>query len=125
MKANRELLEDHSERCGARLRELKSYINELKAKTAEYGTDPIHFKEDLAEAEHNVKYYEGEIARCKGELKGLPAGAGPARAGADSILPRTAKQGVGSVVLSSISFAVGALLGSKLKSGRGGKGGAG
>ncbi|MDT4895180.1 MAG: hypothetical protein QOH25_257 [Acidobacteriota bacterium] len=114
MKDNREMLEDQLENFETQLRSLNSYLKELKDKTAEHGTDRAQFEEDLIEAENNVKYYEGEIARLKKEVGKSDQGAGT-RTVADSILPRTAKQGIGSFVLSAISFVSGALLGSKLK----------
>ena len=117
MDENREMLEDHLERYEAQLRSLNSFLKELKDKTAEHGTDKAHFEEDLIEAEHNVTFYEGEIARLKKELGGSYKGAGT-RTVPDSVLPRTAKQGVGSFVISAISFVSGALLGSKLKARR-------
>jgi peptidoglycan hydrolase CwlO-like protein len=120
MNDNREILEDRLERYEAQLQGLKSYLKELKDKTAEHGTDKAQFEEDLIEAEHNVKYYEAERARLKKELGKSDEGAYP-RNVADSILPRTVKQGVGSFVLSAISFVSGALLGSKLKARRGSK----
>lgn len=120
MNDNREILEDRLERYEAQLQSLKSYLKELKDKTAEHGTDKAQFEEDLIEAEHNVKYYEDERARLKKALGKSAEGAYP-RNVADSILPRTMKQGVGSFVLSAISFVSGALLGSKLKARRGNK----
>jgi uncharacterized protein len=47
---------------------LNSYVRELKDTTDKHGTGREHFEVDLMEAEHNIKYYEGEIAR----LRGLP-----------------------------------------------------
>jgi hypothetical protein len=117
MKANREILEDHLERYEKQLASLNSYIKELKDMTARHSTEKEHFGEDLMEAEHNVKYYEDEIARIKKEIKNLPYGQGRK----DSILPRTAKQCINSAIISSISFVAGAVLGSRLKSRKGGK----
>lgn len=117
MKANREMLEDQLDRYQRQLSGLKSFMKELKAMTDRHGTEKEHFHEDLIEAEHNIKFYEGEIARLKKEIDKSPSGQG----GKDSILPRTAKQGIGSAILSSISFLAGAVLGSKLKSKKGGK----
>ena len=114
MKVNREMLEDQAERYEAQLRSLRSFIKELNDRVAEYGTDRAQFEEDLLEAEHNIKFYEGEIARVKqemGESDKAPRASDPA----DSILPRTAKQGIGSLILSLISFAAGTLLGSRMK----------
>lgn len=130
MNASREMLEGQSERYEDKLREINSYIKELKGKTAEHGTDAGHFEEDLLEAEHNVEFYEGEIARIKGQLKNLPRTAGAqtgsaADAGAGALLPRAISGGVGSLILSSLTFAAGAYLGLRLKSRAGGPEGSG
>jgi chromosome segregation ATPase len=114
MKPNRELLEDQLEEHEEQLRELTSYLKELKNKTAELGTDSSQFEEDLTETENDVKYYEGEVARLQTEL-GRLGKAAPARTAVDTVLPHTLKQGMGSLLLSSISFAAGMLLGSMLK----------
>lgn len=37
------------------------------------------------------------------------------------MLPRTGKQGIGAITISSVSLLVGVLIGSRLKSGKGGK----
>jgi len=69
MKADHEMLEAHLKDYEGQLRSLTSYVKELKGKAAEHGTEKEHFEGDLTEAEHNIKYYEGEIARIK-ELMG-------------------------------------------------------
>ncbi len=115
MKLSREMLEDHLEKYEGQLRGLKSYVRELKDMTARHETESEHFESDLLEAEHNVKYYEGEIARIKKEIGGYGKEGRP-KTTTDSILPRTAKQGIGSFVISSVSFITGALVASKLKS---------
>lgn len=118
MKASRDMLEDQLQDYEKELASLSSYVKELKDMTARHGTAKEHFEGDVAEAEHNARYYEGEITRLKQEL-GKSANEGRPQAEADTILPRTKKQGLGSLIISSISFAAGALLGSKLKSRRG------
>jgi hypothetical protein len=120
MNANRDMLENQLEKYEAQLKSLKSYIKELNDMTAKYGTDREQFEVDLAEAENDAGYYEGEIARVKKELGGLDKAPGTG-GGADTVLPHTAKQGVGSLLFSSIGFVVGALLGSRLKSRRSGQ----
>jgi hypothetical protein len=120
MKANRETLEDQLEKSETELKGLKCYIKELNSKAAELGTDRAQFEEELHEAEHNVKYYEDEVARVKKEIGGLDkatrTGNGP-----DTVLPHTVKQGIGTFILSAISFVAGGFLGSKLKARKGGK----
>ena len=114
MKASRALLEAELMQYESQLKGLKSFVKELKARTAEHGTEREHFEADLIEAEHNIKYYEDAIGRIKGEIGKSPKSERPK--GADTILPRTARQGIGSFVFSSVSFVAGAILGSKLKS---------
>lgn len=117
MKSSREILNEQLARYEKQLGGIKSYITELKDMTAKHGTEREYFAEDLAEAEHNVMYYEGEIARIKKEVGESPrARSTPAATGA--ILPQTAKQGLGSFIFSSIGFVAGVLLGARLKSRR-------
>jgi septal ring factor EnvC (AmiA/AmiB activator) len=114
MKPSRELLRAQLERYETELKGFKSYLKELNDMTARHSTDRAHFEEDLIEAENNVKYYEGEVAEIKKEIGDYDKSS--SRQGApDSVLPRTVKQGIGSFVLSSVSFVAGALLGSKMK----------
>jgi uncharacterized protein len=75
MKANHEMLEELSKDYEGQLRGLKSYVKELKDKTAEHGTQREHFEEDLMEAEHNIKHYEAEIARIRELIEKEPDGA--------------------------------------------------
>ena len=117
MKVSREILEDQQERYETQLSSLYSYVKELTEMTAKYGTDPAQYEEDMWEAKHNIEYYEGEIARVKDELRECGAEA-PAKGEPDNLLPRTVKQGLGSLIFSSISFVAGLILGSRLKSGR-------
>lgn len=120
MKPNKALLEDQLENCEGELKGLSSYVQELKTTTAKLGTDPAQFEDDLVEAEQNIGFYQGEIAQIKEEI-GEPAKPSPTEPGPGTILPQTAKQGIGSIVFSSISFILGALLGSRLKSRKGDK----
>lgn len=120
MKVNRAILEGQLERYETQLRSTSSFIKELNDRVAEHGTDRAQVEEDLIEAENNVKYYEGEVEWIKKEL-GETDKASPAPKAADSILPRTAKQGLGSLILSAIGFAAGALLGSRMKARQAGK----
>ncbi|HEV2708376.1 MAG TPA: DUF1508 domain-containing protein [Pyrinomonadaceae bacterium] len=55
------------------LKELYSYVQALKDRTTEHGTEAEHFEGDLIEAEHNIKYYEDEVARLKEQLEKEPA----------------------------------------------------
>ncbi len=113
MKAKRDVLEDQMQEYEQEVIGLKSFIKELSDTAAKYGTEKSEYEIDLIEAEHNVKYYEAEIARIRKELGGLRGG-GHYQAG--TILPRTARQGVGSFVFTAIGFIAGAVLGSMLKS---------
>ena len=65
MSDNRETLEDQLEKYEAQLRGLNSYIKELNDRTAEHGTDREHFEGDLVGAQHNINYYQGEVARIR------------------------------------------------------------
>jgi prefoldin subunit 5 len=113
------MLEDQLETYEEQLSSLTSYLKELKNTTAELGTDSSQFEEDLMETENNVKYYGGEVARIKTEIGKLDKAApAPARSAVDTVLPHTFKQGMGSLLLSSISFAAGILLGSMLNARR-------
>lgn len=73
MKADQEMLEAQLREYEGQLRSLTSYVNELKDRAAEHGTEKEHFEVDLTEAEHNIQFYEGEIARLR-ELSGEGAG---------------------------------------------------
>jgi uncharacterized protein YegP (UPF0339 family) len=75
MKADHETLEDRLRNYEEELRGSRSYVKELKDRTAEHGTQSEHFAVDLAEAEHNIKYYEGEIAQIKELIEKEPEGA--------------------------------------------------
>lgn len=119
MKPSREMLEQQLERYREKLNCLNSYIQELNNMTVKHGTERENFEADLMEAECNVKYYQDEIARINQEIVKLPE-AELGQTGADTILPHTAKQIIGSFIFSSISFGAGILLGSRLKSRRSG-----
>jgi hypothetical protein len=113
MKPDRATLERQLYTNEQKLTALQSYLNELSAMTIKHGTEREHFAEDLQETEHNITYYEGEIARIKQELGRSPK---KSSAVADSILPKTPKQGVGSLLFSSIGFVAGAIFGVTMKS---------
>ena len=116
MKTNREMLQAHLEMHEEQLRSLSSYLAELKNTASKLGTDSTQFEEDLMETESNIKYYGSEVARIKTELGKLEKAApASAPAAVDTVLPHTLKQGIGSLLLSSISFAAGMLLCSMLK----------
>lgn len=117
MEDSREIMEEQLETTEQKLRETTSFLKELKARTAEYGTDEEHYGHDMVEAEHNVKYYESEVARIKKALGSSSQGTG-GQAGASALLPQTMKQGIGSFIIASLSFVGGALLGANLKSRR-------
>jgi hypothetical protein len=117
MNVTRDTLEDQLQNYETQLSGLKSFIRELKARTAEHGTEREHFETDLFEAEHNIQFYESEVARLKAEIaehggKPTPSPNGPGT-------PRTAKKGVGALVIGLLAGALVAV-GIK-KSRRGGK----
>jgi uncharacterized protein YegP (UPF0339 family) len=74
MKANYEMLEVKLKNYEGQLKGLHSYIKELKDKTAEHGTQSEYYGEDLMEAEHNVEFYEGELARIRELIAEEPEG---------------------------------------------------
>jgi hypothetical protein len=117
MHTNHEILEKQLETYEEELRGLRSYVQELKTTCDHCGTPKEVCASDLTKATNNIAYYEGEIARIKKEL-GTVAKVGPL---AGTLLPQTRNQGIGAAILSSISFVAGALLGSRLKSGKGDK----
>jgi chromosome segregation ATPase len=120
MSISRDVLEDHLQEYEMQLKCLKSYLKELNHMTDRHGTEREHFENDLFEAEHNIKYYEGEVARLKGEISALGKSSGTGKSRATALLPQTMEQGVGYLVLSMIGFGIGMLLGSKMNSGHGG-----
>ena len=120
MNTNRDMLENQLEKYEAQLKSLNSYIKELNDMTAKNSTGREQFETDLLEAENNADYYEGEIAQVKKELRALDKAPATGH-GAGMVLPHTVKQGVGSLLFSSIGFVAGALFGSKLKSRRSGQ----
>jgi hypothetical protein len=115
MEPDRATLERQLHTNEQKLNGLKSYLKELSAMTAKHETEKEHFGEDLLETEHNITYYEGEIARIKREIGKVPKKSSSST-GSDSILPKTPKQGISSLIFSSIGFVAGAILGSKVKS---------
>ena len=118
MKTNPAILEEQLESCEDKLKGLSSYVKELKTMTAKHGTPIEHCESDLIEAAHNIGFYESEIARIKKEMGTVPkvGPAGNVGTVGGTLLPQTRNQGIGAALLSSISFVVGALLGSRLKS---------
>ncbi len=118
MHTNREILEEQLETYEDQIKGLSSYVKELKTMTAKHSTPKEQYASDLTEATHNIRYYEGEIARIKKEM-GTVAKSGRPGTVAGTLIPQTKNQGIGAAILSSISFVAGALLGSKLKSGKG------
>ena len=111
MKAKRDVLEDQMQEYEEQVRGLKAYIKELRDQTDRHGTEKSEFESDLIEAEHNIKFYEAEIARLKKELSGMPGGK---YYQAGTMWPRTARQGIGFFVSSAIGFIAGVFLGSQL-----------
>jgi hypothetical protein len=110
MKAGQEVMGARLSQYEEKLRGLNSYIKELQTMTGKHDTESVHFEEDLIEAEHNIKYYESEIARIKGETGTV-----------HSTQQKPAKRGVAALVFSSIGLVVGGLLGFNLKHRRGDK----
>ena len=115
MKPDRATLERQLHTNEQKLTGLKSYLKELGAMTTKHGTEREHFADDLLETEHNITYYEADIARIKQEL-GKSPNSSSGSTGSDSILPKTPKQGASSLLFSSIGFVAGAIFGVTMKS---------
>lgn len=120
MKPIKETLAGELEDYEDKLKGCTSFLQELKTTTTKLGTDPAQYEEDQLETEHNIKFYEAAIAGLKAEVgepaKPAPPPPGQAKPGLGGVLPQTSRQGIGSVIFSSIGFVFGALLGSRLKS---------
>lgn len=115
MRSQRELLEEEKENYEEKLEGLTSYIKELKNRTDTHDTEEAHFEDDLTKAEHDAKFYEGEIATIGALLGRADSGTRPApsRGAAARITAMPSKV---SLALISIAVLAGALLGLKLKS---------
>jgi hypothetical protein len=119
MKSDREILEEQLENYEERLKSASSYVRELKSVTAKLGTPSEQFEDDLIEAEHNIGFYEGEIAEIKKELGGSATPA-PTQPGVGTILSQIPKPGISALFFSAIGLIAGVILGSRLNSRRGG-----
>ncbi len=114
MKNLRKILESQLEDYASRMNSLYSFITELNSTAGRLGTDREQFEQDLIEAEHNVEYYQSQIARIKKEL----AASDSTATALTSKPAMITKPGIIALALSPISFFAGALLGSRLKSRR-------
>jgi peptidoglycan hydrolase CwlO-like protein len=114
MKISSEELGDRLENYEDELKGFRSYVQELQTMTAKLGTDKEQFEIDLLEAQHNIKFYEGEIAEIK-DARGKSAKGGGQHRGGAATADGPGK-GITSVIFSSIGFIVGAIFGSRLKS---------
>lgn len=110
MNESRDTLEDRLQDYETRLGGLKSFVKELNARAAEHGTEREHFETDIFEAEHNVTFYEAEVARLKDEIKNL-GGGGPKPG---PVLK--SKKGIGALI---VGLAAGGLVALGLKARRG------
>lgn len=119
MKVNREVLEDQLQDYEEQLKGLNSFLKELGTVTAKHGTSKEQFIDDVVEAEHNIKYYEAQIAGVKEEL-GKSENTIPPQAGGTPG-PWIPKPGISSIIFSSIGFIAGAFFGSKRTARKAGK----
>lgn len=120
MNKNHRTLENMVEDYELQMKGLNSYIKELTDRTKEHGTDSEHFEVDLMEAQHNVKYYEGEIAHIKKELSEADKTTGTPD-DPTTVLQQILKPDIGTLILASVSFVAGAILASQLSSRLGSK----
>ena len=107
MNATREMLEVSLQDYQRQLGSLNSYLGALKERVEQHGTSPELFEEDLLEAEHNVEYYEAEVARLTKELGRTENAAEQAQ----GLLARVPKPDGNALILASITFAAGILVG--------------
>jgi hypothetical protein len=120
MNKKRLTLEGQLEDYEGKLKGLRSYIKELTERTKESGTDSEQFETDLMEAQHNIKYYEGEIALIKEELAEEDKTTGTPDE-PTTVLQQILKPDIGTLILASVSFVAGAILASQLSSRSGSK----
>lgn len=119
MQNNRVILDDALETCEEKVKSLNSYVRELKATTAKHETPTEHYESDLAKAMHDILHYEDTIKLLKNQRRTPSPGLKSGTVG--TLLPKTRNQGIGAVILSSISFAAGTIVGSLLNSGKSNK----
>jgi len=119
MTLTRDELESQAAEYQTRLSGLRSYMQELRETASRHGTDESLLQEDLHEAEHNISYYESEIARLRGEIGGAPSGGGGAGEGGGQLLQLLGRQGVGALALVSFGFAAGVVVGRLLNTRKG------
>ncbi len=118
MTLTRDQLEDQAGEYQTRLSGLRSYMTELREMLSRHGTDESLLEADLHEAEHNVRYYEAELARVRKEL-GAARGGGGGTGRVEALLPLTGKQSAGAIALVSLGFAAGVLVGRLLNDRKG------
>jgi len=126
MSENRDTLEDRLQDFGAKLGGLKSFVKELGHHVDKHGTPHEHVREDLLEAENNIKFYEAGIEDARARLAKLGDAPKPGAQGTSGggngvgIGPALkSKKGVGALIL---GLAAAALVAVGLKSRRGRKG---
>ncbi|HEX8144144.1 MAG TPA: hypothetical protein VF553_16200 [Pyrinomonadaceae bacterium] len=115
MNNQREILEDQLESYEAQLRAVESFIRELNDTTAKVGADRSQFADDLFEAEHNLKYYQDASERVRKELADLDKKK-ETRKEDEPVSNQALRECIGALLVSSVSFAAGMLVGSKLRS---------
>ena len=91
-------------------------MTELREAASRHGTDEGLLEADLHEAEHNISFYEAELARVRKELDAAPGGGGST---GGALLPLTGKQSVGAIALVSLGYAAGVLVGKLLNARKG------
>lgn len=119
MQNNRVILDDALGTCEEKVKGLSSYVRELKTTTAKYDTPIEQYEADLAKAMNDILHYEAEIKLLKNQMPTPSPGVKSGTVG--TLLPKTRNQGIGAVILSSISFAAGTIVGALMNSGKGNK----
>lgn len=118
MQTHREILEAQLESLEEKCKRLGSYLTELKTTCEKHETPEDACFSERSQATHNLAYYKGAMERIKQELGKATGSRSTVLPAAGTLLPQTRNQGIGAVLLSSISFVAGAILGSTLKSGK-------
>jgi uncharacterized protein YegP (UPF0339 family) len=73
MSDNREILKGQHSKFEEKARGLKAYVKELTEVAAKCGTDEALFKDDLAKAQGDLEFYEGQAGYCADALCDQPA----------------------------------------------------
>lgn len=71
MNRERKILRAEKAKYKEELSRLKGYLREFSARCSECGTEHEHIAPALSKAEHDIKFYEGQIKALSARLKAL------------------------------------------------------